>query len=181
MRGIIITGLENYIISEYGISLWHETLDECLSNEQQIILSAGCYNDETVFQMLSFLARKLSKSGVELEQEFGYSFFNTIKEYYGFLINDVDSFDNFLQSLENMIHTNIKKVQPEASLPAFTVQGLDKGWSLKYQSSQKLCYLAIGLLKGSAEHFGKSINIEHEKCMHYGEEYCLFNITFAID
>jgi len=80
-----------------------------------------------------------------------------------------------------MIHTNIKKVHPEAILPVFTVKGLDKGWSMKYQSSQKLCYLAIGLLKKSAEHFGKSINIEHHKCMHYGEEYCLFNITLSVD
>ncbi len=69
----------------------------------------------------------------------------------------------------------------EPTLPTFTVQEIDKDWSLKYQSSHKLCYLAIGLLKGSAEHFGKSLNIKHQKCMHYGEEHCQFDITLAVD
>jgi serine/threonine protein kinase len=46
-----------------------------------------------------------------------------------------------------------------------------------YTSDRKLCRLAKGILVGIARHFGESISVTDEACMHNGDPFCALHVT----
>jgi predicted hydrocarbon binding protein len=177
MRGIVVTGLEDYICSKYGLSQWHTAIDVCLDKDQQVITAAEYYDDETVLKIITVLTEQLEVPVTDFITDFGKHLFKTLKNYYSFLLEDIDSFNTLLMSLDQVIHANVKKVHPDAQVPKFTIESHTKGWTVKYESERKLCYLAIGLLHGAADFYDLKINLEHQKCMHNDSDHCLFEIN----
>ena len=177
MRGIVVVGLEDYICSEYGLSQWHKAIDACLDKDNQLILAAEYYDDETVIEIITFLSEQLDIPITDFITVFGKHLFKTLQGFYSFLLDDIDSFNILLMSLDQVIHSNVKKVHPDAQVPKFTIDSHTEGWTVKYESERKLCYLAIGLFHGAAEYFGIKINLEHLKCMHNDSDHCLFEIN----
>jgi predicted hydrocarbon binding protein len=177
MRGIVVSGLEDYICSKVGLNQWHTAIDVCLDKDKQIITAAEYYDDEKVLQIITVLTEQLNEPVTDFITDFGKHLFETLKNFYSFLLEDIDSFDSLLMSLDQVIHSNVKKVHPDALVPKFTIESNATGWTVKYESERKLCYLAIGLLHGAADYYDIKINLEHLKCMHNKSDHCLFEIN----
>jgi predicted hydrocarbon binding protein len=44
--------------------------------------------------------------------------------------------------------------------------------ALAYQSPRRMCWLAHGFIEGAADHFGETVEIEHQSCMLENSPVC---------
>jgi len=67
---------------------------------------------------------------------------------------------NFLLSVDEHIHANVRKIYPDANPPKLQGTILEDGsLLLNYSSSRPFAELAIALTRASGEHFGQELNI----------------------
>ena len=75
---------------------------------------------------------------------------------------DVSTCFDFLDTIENKVHVEVKKLYPEAELPTFESKIDGNIMTLTYSSKRPFSALAYGLIKGSATYFKENIEIEME-------------------
>ena len=67
---------------------------------------------------------------------------------------------SFLNSIDQYIHPEVLKLYPDAELPRFDAEiKSDNEMILNYMSSRKMSDLAIGLIKGAANHFKENVDV----------------------
>jgi hypothetical protein len=67
---------------------------------------------------------------------------------------------SFLNSIDQYIHPEVLKLYPDAELPRFDAEiKSDNEIMLNYMSSRKMSDLAIGLIKGAANHFEEDVDV----------------------
>ena len=72
------------------------------------------------------------------------------------------------------------KLIPDAGLPKFYHElHSDKHLSMYYQSSRHFEDLAVGLIKGTLEHFGNEGTVSKEESSWKGEDAIKFDIVLA--
>ena len=87
---------------------------------------------------------------------------------------------SFVLTLNDIIHPEVRKLYPGASVPEFDFDTSSDGvLVMGYQSKRRLCAFAEGLVEGSATHFGETAAFDHTHCMKRGDEKCVLRITFA--
>ena len=98
-----------------------------------------------------------------LLQEYGkYIFDYFVKNYEGFFSPHDNSFD-FLDSLENHIHVEVKKLYPDAELPTFETSRPDEHTMIMvYNSRRKMSAFAEGLIHKCLSHYNESCQVKKE-------------------
>lgn len=176
MRGVVVTGLKSYIETNYSLALWNEILE---SKDQQdlLVMVAEHYKDEEVIELILSAAQLTNHEVTDFIEKFGCHLFTILAKYYNFILLEITSYDQLLNSLDDIIHPQVKKLHPDAMVPIFSVSNQSNGWEVIYESERKLCPLAIGLLDGAAKHFNEEIDISHSHCMFDGEQECIIHVT----
>jgi hypothetical protein len=84
----------------------------------------------------------------------------------------------FLLTLNEIIHPEVRKIYPGADVPVFDFETSSEDvLIMTYTSRRKLCALAVGLIEGTAAHYGETVALDHPKCMLLGDASCLFRIA----
>ncbi|MEA1956676.1 MAG: heme NO-binding domain-containing protein [Campylobacterota bacterium] len=97
----------------------------------------------------------------------------TLLEVYGVhlfpkLINVLPQFNNqdtdlleFIESVENHIHVEVRKLYPDAELPTFEVVNSNSNeLQFNYISKKNIPQLAKGLILGASKHFNKKLDVD---------------------
>ena len=176
MKGIVFDMLRDMVEDRFGLEGWQAVLDHARSDG--LYISTETYADE---ELLSLVAAASEVSQIEVEQlvyAFGQfmvvEFYRRFPQYYDRCHGLID----FLLSVDRVIHVEVRKLYPDASVPHFQYhQQKPKQLTMIYQSQRQLCRLAEGLIDGSARHYGEAYTLEHEVCMHRGDEACHLIIT----
>lgn len=67
---------------------------------------------------------------------------------------------SFIESVENHIHVQVRKLYPDAELPTFELLGSDnKELQFNYISTKKIPELAKGLIIGASKHFNQDVTV----------------------
>ena len=99
----------------------------------------------------------------DLLLHFGKHLFHRFSILYAHLVAGRKDTFEFLEQIENFIHVEVKKLYPDAQLPAIDTRMVtDDVMELIYRSQRKLGYLAFGLMMGCAVYFDETIEIEME-------------------
>jgi len=84
-------------------------------------------------------------------------FLRKFGEYYKANNNTFD----FLISVENLIHIEVRKLYPDAELPSFKFDSpSDDTLVIYYESNRPLADLAHGLIEATIKHYGEDIEIK---------------------
>jgi predicted hydrocarbon binding protein len=177
MKGVVFVALAEMIQNKYGHQFWNNVVSKSELESEGVYTAAATYKDEEANKLLASIASKLDKKSNDVLKIFGIylaGYFN--KKYPQFFSSD--GFFDFLASVDNIVHVEIKKLSPDSTPPKIqTIKLSEKEMTLLYFSKRKLCPLAIGLIKGSSHIYGINVDVEHTKCMHDGHEFCEFFIT----
>jgi predicted hydrocarbon binding protein len=74
----------------------------------------------------------------------------------------------------------VRVALPDALPPELDVSETgENAISITYTSSRRLCAMLRGLVEGTAQHYGETVQIEELACTHRGDEACVFEIRFA--
>ncbi|MCP5326196.1 MAG: heme NO-binding domain-containing protein [Oceanospirillaceae bacterium] len=181
MQGIIFNVLADFVVENFGMATWNNVLEKSAVPSGGRYTSGATYADEEAVALATTIAAELNISVSDALKAFGEYLFPQLLSRGPIVMQEYTSLQDLLTHLDETVHAEVKRVTPDAYLPAFEFfSSGDKG-RLVYRSKRKMCAVAEGLLAGSAKHFDQKITIDHFKCMHHGHEQCEWNISFVGD
>lgn len=177
MKGIIFNLLEQVISQEHGADTWDVLLET--ASLDGVYTSLGNYPDAQLIKLVHATSATLKQSPKDVLRLFGARAIPLLAAKYPMFFEGHVSARTFLLTLNDVIHPEVRKLYPGADVPDFSYKA-DGNHTLvmMYSSRRRLCALAEGLIVGSAEHYGERVEISQSKCMHRGDERCVFEILF---
>jgi hypothetical protein len=116
--------------------------------------------------MVQLVVRLSALSGLtlpDLLRVFGEHLFTRFAVRYPEFFEGVTNAFIFLEGIESNIHTEVRKLYPDAELPSFEcfLEGQDK-LVMDYRSNRGMADLAAGLIRGAAAHFNEKLVINRD-------------------
>jgi len=178
LRGIVFTLLVEMLEEQQGLAFLNSVLAEADLPSGGAYTSGGNYELSELSEILNCLERRLDIPVEFLLRNYGeYMLPRLALMFPNFF--EVENLKTFLLSIDRRIHVELKKLYPNSSLPSFNYQDTgEKGLTIYYRSSKKLCFLAEGLIEGAAKHFNSECSLIHSTCMHRGDANCTFELEF---
>ena len=181
MKGEIFNLLEGFIISLVGEEKFEEIYRVCLPNleTKQAYVGPESYPDKDFFQIVK---RAVSVLGVEKEaaiKSFGKYCFPRLFAKIPESQRKYSNLKEFLLTINDVIHVEVKKLSPNATPPEFTY--IDAGPNelvMVYKSKRKLYDFVEGMIESAAEYFLTTVFIRRET-VEGSEESCKFHIKFG--
>ena len=179
MQGTIFTILSEMVIENMGMECWNDLLNKVSPHSKGVYTSGAQYQDSELVDMVKELSLQSELPINTLLSSFGEYMFEKLYEQSPTDLSSLTNLKDFLLAIDSVIHSEVKRVHPNAYLPTFEYHDEGNGdLILHYYSKRKLCYVAIGLIKGAAKKFSEEITILHPVCMHNGSQHCEFIIQF---
>lgn len=178
MKGVVFDMLRDMVEEHYGLEGWQAVLEE--SGSDGLYLSTETYDDD---ELLGLVNAASVVSGVvvnDLVFAFGRFMVGEFYKRFPGYFDASPSLLDFLLSVDQVIHTEVRKLYPDAQLPEFRYDQTDaEQLVMEYRSPRKLCRLAEGLIDGSAHFFKQNYQLDHSVCMHKGDDCCRLAIRLC--
>ena len=122
--------------------------------------AVGTYDHAEIVALVVELAKETDLEIPVLLEAFGAYLLNSFSETYPQFFEAFESSFDFLPTVHQHIHVEVRKLYPNAELPHLTVErpGPDR-MSVTYESSRGFAGVAEGLIKGCIAHFGDDIEV----------------------
>jgi len=181
MKGIIFNVLEDMIVAQCGMSVWNDLLKKN-APENRTYVSAKSYSEAELFGIAQDVSVMLDIPLQDIVRAFGNFLFDGLATRHVEVVKRFSDFTSMVLGIHNVIHVEVNKLYHEPALPTISSRIVTANHiELNYRSPRKLCYCAEGLLFGAAKHYGQTITITHDVCMHHGADHCLLNIELKHD
>ena len=180
MKGVVFVIFEEFVIDGWGEEVFESLLDVCPHVAAEPIVSPSTYPDAWIVDMLNAACKRLGVDAPTALRAFGRFAFPELHRRFPVFADGCSHPKEFLLSVHDLIHVEVRKLMEEARPPAFTYEdtGLDT-LLMRYDSPRNLCFLMEGLLDGVGEHFGVAIEHSQPSCTHRGDAGCMFSLRFA--
>ena len=171
MKGIVFTEFMAMVEQAHG----YEMVDQLITNNELpsggIYTSIGTYTHQEMVTLLIDLSKRTKTPVPNLLNSFGQYLFDTfIKSYPSFFADSPSAF-SFLESIENNIHVEVKKLYPDAQLPRFKTRRLnDEALEMIYYSDRSMADFAMGLIQKTMEHYKEPATIHKEDMVEGGSQ-----------
>lgn len=177
MKGIVFNLLEEMVVSKTDMQTWNVILQEL--ELDGIYTSGESYPDEELMALVDCISQKTQIPKETLIRAFGGELFKGLVARYPIFVDSQAALFDFLKSVHDVIHVEVKKLYDNPHLPSFEYTETDDGLIMHYRSPRKLCTLAEGLIAGAALHYDTAIKIEHTTCMLNGCDHCDIHVRLA--
>lgn len=163
MKGVVFVELIDMVEQTFGLEVLETVLASVDSPTDGAYTTVGTYSDQELYDIVGALSKETSLGADKLLYAFGKHLFSCLSDRYPAQVGSVSGCFELLTSLEEVIHPNVKKLYPEATLPSFeTTEHPDGSVEMRYKSPRGLPDLAEGLIQGCADWFKEPITIERE-------------------
>jgi len=163
MKGVVFTVFQEMVEDQFGVETYDGLVEACDLPSGAAYTAVGTYEHTELLQLVGQLSQQTGTPVPYLVKAFGRHLFGALATSYPQFAEGVDNSIDFLASIEDYIHVEVKKLYPEAELPRFEFEKLGEGsWQLNYFSSRPFADLCEGLIAASIEHFGDPIEITRE-------------------
>jgi hypothetical protein len=163
MKGLIFQTYIDYLENFHGSVVKEIVLRDANSPDRDSFEPMGTYPFKSLYEVVAKTSIHTEKSISKVLEDYGCYLFDILAVSYAkYLGEGIDLF-GFLESLEDHVHVHVNQQFPDASLPSFTYERLDeKNLTMLYESERAMSDFGIGMIKGSAKHFGVHVEIEKE-------------------
>lgn len=159
MKGVIFNLLEKVVTDEFGPDMWDDLIED--AGVDGVYTSLGNYPDEDIEALLTAAAKRTGLSRADVLRWFGQRAMPILRELYPSLFEGHASSQEFVMSVNEIIHPEVRKLYPDAACPFFHIRrtGQD-AISMRYESERRLLDLAHGFLDGAAQVYGDAIEVD---------------------
>lgn len=164
MKGVVFTEFLDLVADLYSPDMVDDIIDDAMLPSDGAYTATGTYPHEEIVALVLALSRRSGIAVPDLLRIYGEHLFGIfVRGYPGFFVGITDAFD-FLAGIEDVIHTEVRKLYPDAELPRFEVErrNNDQELVLIYDSRRHFEDLAEGLMNGCVAYFGGNITIGRE-------------------
>lgn len=176
MKGIIYQLLEEVVTRQVGDDAWDALLES--AGVEGAYTSLGTYPDEELTRLVEAASVALGEPPNGVVRWFGRNAMPLLAERFPGFFEGHRSTRSFLLTLNDVIHTEVRKLYPGADVPVFEFDPADDVLAMWYRSPRRLCALAEGLIEGAADHFGEFVAIDQPQCALRGDAACLLVCSF---
>lgn len=180
MKGVVFTIFNELVETQFGFETWDKMLETVQPESEGIYTAGETYPDEELFALVGELSNITEVPVPDLIHAFGEYMFPKLVSKHPVFVESQTSLKEFLMTVHDVIHVEVKKLHPDAGLP--TIEYEDAGGNkltMIYRSPRKLCFLSEGLINGAAKHFNTEVSIGHPICMHKESDHCRLELTFS--
>ncbi|MCL1140666.1 heme NO-binding domain-containing protein [Shewanella pneumatophori] len=161
MKGIIFAEFLELVEDTFGLETCQKMLDE--NQNDGVYTAVGTYDHKDLVKLIVTLSKLTGISAEDLQQVYGKSIFKTLYNSMPGLEGKADSTFSFINSVEEYIHIEVKKLYANANPPAFKfVSETETQLIMDYLSARCMSHVCLGLIQGCAEHFNETIEINME-------------------
>ena len=163
MKGLVFTEFLEMVESKFG----YEVLDRLTSlpslKNHGAYTSVGNYPHGDMLKMLDELHDAVGVPHRELIMAFAEWVFATFLKVHPEFFDRVNGSFDFLNGIETVIHSEVRRLYPDARLPDFECERrTDTELIMDYSSWRPFADLAEGLIRASSAHFNENIKIIRE-------------------
>ncbi len=161
MKGVVFTELMNLVESEFSEELADDVLDSVELTSGGSYTAVGYYDYKELLQIVGALSERTNVPVADLVRTFGRHLFGHFhKSYPQMFEGSANAFD-FLRTVENHIHVEVRKLYPDAELPTFDYElANDSTLFMTYRSPRPFADLAEGLIGACFDHFGQKMRMK---------------------
>ena len=157
MKGIIFTEFFNFIEAKHGDDFVDDLLFESGLNAA-IYTSVGTYEFSDLAHLVGIYCQKTSTPAPVALHAFGHHLAGMFQTKFRHFYDRYEETFELLQHVDDHIHVEVRKLYPDAQLPKFRAKQISQDTMiLEYQSCRPLADVALGLIEGSAAHFGQRV------------------------
>jgi len=180
VKGIVFKEFADMLEATFGADMYDSLVEACDLPSGGVYTAVGTYDHTELVALVVELSKRTGLDATTLVQAFGKYLFGRFNELFPVFFNHDNAF-SFLESIENVIHVEVLKLYPEATLPRFDSEIADDGntMHLTYYSTRHFADLAIGLIQGTFEHWGEEIQLSMEDLTTDEEQKVRFTMVKA--
>lgn len=181
MKGVVFTEFMEMIEDRFGEQSADRILTMTPLDSDGVYTSVGTYDHREFLQLVSNASEVTNTPPEAIVRDFGMHLFGRFSEMYPrFFEGKQDAF-GFLESVDNYIHIEVKKLYPDAELPSFTCcrNSADR-MTMTYESHRPFGDLAEGLIKGCMDYFGEDIEIRRTEKVEGGRQVIDFDLRSRV-
>lgn len=154
MKGIVFTEFIEMMEDKHGFGVANAVIDRSGVSSGGVYSSIGNYKAQELMSMMEALAAITGTSESDVSVEYGEFLFERFYILYPHFFGDIKSPFDLFEILDSHVHTEVRKLYPDAELPGFTHERVDlHTMKLLYESSRRMHDFAYGLILGSLKHF----------------------------
>lgn len=162
MKGIVFTEFFEMVEQTFGYDMVDRLIETTELESGGVYTSIGTYDHSEIVNLVVNLSKQTNTDIEVLLHAFGRYLFDTfLKSYPVFFENASNTFE-FLSSIDNYIHVEVKKLYPDATLPGFATEVTNGKMIMIYTSERSMSSLAKGLIEKTLEYYGEEKSISKE-------------------
>lgn len=180
MKGVVFVELINMAEDVAGEDLVDDILDSTPLPSGGSYTAVGNYPCSELMMLVEAFSDRLGAPVADLQMKFGaWMFGRFITGYPAFFENKADAFA-MLESIENEVHVEVRKLYPEVELPSFTTTRLDaRTLSMVYSSPRPLVDFCHGMIQACVTHFASPASIDRTESRQGKNFSCDFRIRMT--
>jgi hypothetical protein len=174
VHGTILIELEKYVTARRGAEAWTALRAQAGIPSDRTYEVSGHYPDEEVAALVTTGSRIIGQAPTVLLEDFGEFIAPDLLSMYPGVIDPAWRTLEVIEHTESTIHT-IVRLDHRGAAPPY-LQASRSGpneVTIRYTSARRLCSVAKGISRGIARHYGESVSIREERCMHRGDGECV--------
>jgi hypothetical protein len=161
MKGIVFTEFLEMVEEKFSPEMADRMIIESGLESGGAYTAVGTYSHEEMLAMVTRLSDMTSVPVTDLVTAFGEYLLVRFTRLYPNFFEGIENTFDFLESIENHVHVEVRKLYPDAELPNFTVERPDsETLIMTYHSKRPFAPLALGLINGTARYFEEDIHVE---------------------
>lgn len=164
MLGLVFTELTQFIERHHSEEALERVLTAAAFEHDGAWTAVGNYPHEEALTLVVQAAAILGEDPDDMVLQFGRELFGRFKALYPAFFSDVGSALDFLERVEDHIHTEVGKLYSEARTPRIATSREmlpgGEGMSVEYASHRPMALLAHGLIEGCIAEFGADLVVE---------------------
>lgn len=163
MKGIVFTELFEMVEQQFGPNMLDDVLDQCDLKSGGAYTTVGTYDHHELLTIVGILSKNTGLPVKDLVQKYGHHLFFRFHKLMPVFFEKPKSAFEFLESIHDTIHVEVKKIYPDASLPHFQTQRIGNDQLVMiYTSRCPFADFAEGLIQGCLDFYKENIAIKSE-------------------
>ena len=172
MKGIVFTEFIELVEEMFSLEIADAIIEESDLASGGSYTSVLSYDHNEMIELVSRLSDKTKIPVPDLLKTYGVRLCARFAILYPNFFSDLDNTFDFLETVDNHVHVEVKKLYVDAEVPSFQTERISGGMmEMLYSSVRPFADLAEGLIIGTADHFGEQIAIKR-KDWREGERHC---------
>ncbi len=176
MKGIVFTEFLEMVEESFGLEILDYIINSSELSSAGSYTAVGTYDFFEMQQLLVHLSEVTKIPVNDLIYTYGLYFFKTIESQHADIFQHYTSPIDFVSSIENHIHVQVKKIYPDAELPSFKIVSQNtQELQLIYTSERALYMFAKALMEKTFEYYKNNVEIKFKLLNEKGTRV-MFNI-----